>query len=255
MENTRISWADHTLNPWIGCQKVSLGCNNCYAEGIDKRFWGGQHWGAGATRKLASESTWAEPRKWNRQAQARGIPARVFCASLADVFDNQAPAGARERLFALIRETPWLRWLLLSKRVANIEGMLPSDWADGYANAWLGVTCENQHEAERRLPILTQIPATIRFVSAEPLLEAVDISPWLGPIGWVIVGGESGRGARHMRPAWARSLWEQCRSADVAYFFKQVGSRHDEWPGVKGKGEDLADITEPFAMRQFPRHE
>jgi len=253
-QNTKIEWADHTFNPWWGCAKVSAGCANCYAETFAARF--GVGWGAQAERRPASEKSWAEPIRWNKAAEREGKRARVFCSSMADVFDEQAPAGARERLWGLIQATPWLDWLLLTKRPENFH-LAP--WLEfpnlrpmePPANVWLGVSVENQTAAEWRIPVLLRTPAAIRFVSAEPLLGRVDLknlgtgylkrdalSGMLGgpggialtkdhlpSIDWVIAGGESGHGARPMHPEWARALRDQCQAAGVPFFFKQ----HGEW--------------------------
>lgn len=256
-ENTKIEWADHTFNPWVGCQKVGPGCDNCYAEGWAKRS-GLVQWGPGAERRVTTDATWAKPRKWNAQAEASGTRARVFCASLADVFDNAVPPFFRKLLWSLIRETPHLDWLLLTKRPGNIADMLPPDWGPvGWPNVWLGCTVVNQAEADRDIPKLLAVPARVHFLSMEPLLGPVRL-PWadandelsvpdkdgrehlipasfvervfndtfgIPQIDWVITGGESGSKARPMHPDWARSLRDQCQAAGVAFFFKQWG----EW--------------------------
>ena len=164
---------------------------------------------------------------------------RVFCASLADVFDNHPSILPEWRadLWALIRATPNLDWLMLTKRSGNIAKMLPPDWGRGYPNVWLGCTVVNQAEADRDIPKLMAIPATVRFLSMEPLLGPVDLvgdqaesgfKPWLDGIHLVIVGGESGPGARPTHPDWARSLRDQCVKAGVAFHFKQWGNWHPD---------------------------
>ena len=249
-EQTAIAWTDHTFNPWWGCTKVSPGCDHCYAETLDRRT-GGRHWGPHAARRRTSEKNWHQPLRWNQAAERAGVRRRVFCASMADVFDNAVPAAWRADLWDLIRATPSLDWQLLTKRPQNIEKMLPPDWGLGWSNVWLGTTVENQVEANRRVPILLDVPAAIRFLSCEPLIGPVDLrsidlvggheevlplgAGWLGRlvpgeeegsrIGWVICGGESGAGARPMHPDWARSLRDQCATAGVPFFFKQWG----EW--------------------------
>ena len=253
-ENTKIEWADHTFNPWVGCQKVGPGCDNCYAEGWAKRS-GLVQWGPGAERRVTTDATWAKPRKWNAQAEASGTRARVFCASLADVFDNAVPPFFRKLLWSLIKDTPHLDWLLLTKRPGNIADMLPPDWGPvGWPNVWLGCTVVNQAEADRDIPKLLAVPARVHFLSMEPLLGLVDITAWLHDshcttfpgtcicgepreehIDWVIVGGESGPKARPMHPDWARSIRDQCQAAGVPFFFKQWG----EWHNGDGFGEDL----------------
>ncbi|MDQ2081524.1 phage Gp37/Gp68 family protein [Xanthobacteraceae bacterium Astr-EGSB] len=238
-ENSKIDWTDHTFNPWIGCQKVSLGCDHCYAEMLNKRYnWNGAGWGPRAPRKLTSEVYWKQPYRWNRKALEASERRRVFCASLADVFDNNAPEGARERLFVLIRNTPVLDWLLLTKRPENIRGMLPDDWGDGYGNVWLGATAENQECYDRRWRILSAIPAKIRFVSYEPALGPLDIMGLRSYPDWIICGGESGGNARRMKRRWARDLRDQCDRVGVAFFMKQMAKK--------------APIPEDLLIREFP---
>jgi protein gp37 len=151
-ENSKIEWTNHTFNPWEGCQKVGPGCDHCYAEARDQRFTGGKHWGPGAPRRRTSPANWNQPLRWNKLAQhnaERGLPRpRVFCASLADVFDNAVPTGWRDDLWALIASTPHLDWLLLTKRPGNIAAMLPPSWGAGWPNVWLGCTVVNQTEAD-----------------------------------------------------------------------------------------------------------
>lgn len=161
---TSIAWTDHTFNPWWGCTRISPGCDNCYAAAFDKRV-GGDHWNPHVRPRTLSADNWKKPRRWNRDAEKEGRRHRVFCASMADVFDNKAPDGERERLFQLIRETPWLDWQLLTKRPQNIVKMLPRDWGRGYDNVWLGTTVEDQTRADERIPILLQVPARLRFLS------------------------------------------------------------------------------------------
>lgn len=182
VENSNIEWTDHTFNPWIGCTKVSAACDNCYAEKFDARF--GHSWGP-HIRRRTSPASWRKPLAWNKAAQAAGKRARVFCASLADVFDNDRSitSGWRGDLWHLIHRTPHLDWMLLTKRPQNIArflrpeeyGDLPA-WGDGWPNVWLGTTVENQTEAERRIPHLLAVPAAVRFLSCEPLLGPVDLT-------------------------------------------------------------------------------
>ena len=165
-ENSKIEWTDHTFNPWVGCTKVSAACDHCYAEAWAKRTGQSQLW-SGARRRT-SETNWRQPLKWNREAAAARVQRKVFCASLADVFDNQAEPQWREDLWALIQDTPNLDWQLLTKRPQNIAKMLPDDWGGGYGNVWLGTTVENETEAARRIPHLLAVPAVVRFLSVEP---------------------------------------------------------------------------------------
>lgn len=171
---TKIQWTDHTFNAWWGCTKVSAGCDHCYAEAFDHRL-GGAHWGAGAARKVFKDKHWSEPRRWNEAARKAGKRARVFCSSMADVFDSEAPEGELTKLWELIRETPWLDWQLLTKRPHRIAQSLPADWGDGWPNVWLGTTVENQEQAELRIPRLLAVAARVRFLSCEPLLGQVDL--------------------------------------------------------------------------------
>jgi protein gp37 len=235
-ENSAIEWTDHTFNPWEGCQKVGPGCDHCYAETRNARFGGGVagNWGPGAPRRRTSVSNWRKPLRWQADASAfqaaHGRRQRVFCASLADVFDNAVDPAWRADLFELIRATPDLDWLLLTKRIGNVANMLPVpfDFKRRYPNVWIGATIVNQAEAERDIPKLLATPAAVRFLSMEPLLGPVDIS-WtevcVPSLDWVIVGGESGAGARPMHPDWARGLRDQCAAAGVPFLFKQWG----EW--------------------------
>src|SRR5262249_10359176 len=153
-ENSKIEWTTHTFNPWIGCQKVSPGCDHCYAEAMMDHRWGKVTWGPHGARVRTSEANWKQPLKWAKAAHASGTRPRVFCASLADVFDNEVPGYYRGDLLNLIRKTPDLDWLLLTKRPENISRMLPDDWPARFPNVWLGATCEDQEHYDRRWPIL-----------------------------------------------------------------------------------------------------
>lgn len=172
---TNISWANATFNPWIGCTKVSPACDHCYAAAWDKRF-GGDHWGPGAPRRRTTAANWRKPFRWNAEAKSSGKPCRVFCASLADVFDNEVDPLWRTDLFNLIRATRSLTWMLLTKRIGNAAKMLPSDWGDGWPHVWLGSTVPDQAEADRDIPKLLATPAAVRFISYEPALENVDFT-------------------------------------------------------------------------------
>ena len=207
-EVTRIAWTDHTFNPWIGCQRISPGCDNCYAERTARRRnWA--EWGPGAERKITTPGTWKGPTAWNRKARVEGVRKLVFCASLADVMDPRAPEGAREDLFALIRATPMLTWQLLTKLPRNLDRFLPEDWGEGYPNVWLGITAEDQLHYDRRWPVLARTPAAVRFISYEPALGELTLREHDERPDWVIWGGESGPGARPMEPAWARRITKE----------------------------------------------
>ena len=228
MENSKIEWTHHTFNAWEGCEKVSAGCTNCYAEARDKQYHGGAHWGPNGTRKMMSEAYWKKPLKWNRDAAKAGERRRVFCASLADVFEDRPELlEPRRRLFDLINDTPNLDWLLLTKRPENV-----TNFAFGFPdNIWIGTSVENRKEFWR-INELRKIPAKIRFLSIEPLLEDLGEIDLTG-IGWAIVGGESGPQARPVYPDWARSLRDQCEAAGVAFHFKQWG---EYLPYLEGVG-------------------
>lgn len=266
-ENSKIEWTDHTFNPWEGCQKVGPGCDHCYAETRNARFGGGQavNWGPGAPRRRTSPANWQKPLAWSAAHDeffaVHGRRQRVFCASLADVFDNAVDPAWRGDLFSLIEKTPNLDWLLLTKRIGNVGNMLPVpfDFDRLYPNVWLGATITSQAEANRDIIKLLELPAAVRFLSMEPLLGPVDLSridldghreiyplactldredddgnelPDLPGLDWVIVGGESGPGARPMHPDWARRLRDQCAAAGVPFLFKQWG----EWlPAIEGR--------------------
>jgi len=179
--NSNIEWTHHTFNGWEGCQKVGPGCDHCYAETRDARFGGG-HWGPHAARRRTSVKNWNQPIRWNRLAAAAGERHRVFCSSLSDVMDNHASVLPewRSDLAALIRATPNLDWLLLTKRVGNAEAMLREMFPEGVpANLWLGATIVNQEEANRDIPKLLRVKKglgiSIVFLSMEPLLGPVDL--------------------------------------------------------------------------------
>src|SRR5438034_98870 len=184
--------------------------------------------GASGERRFFSDAHWQEPLGWNDEARGSRRRKRVFCASMADVFERRAELHEhRERLWELIEATPWLDWLLLTKRPQNISEMVP--WKRNWPkNVWLGTTVENQLYAERRLPFLLDNASVVRFLSCQPLLGALDLSAWfrkrgLHPIDWVIAGGESGPKSRPMHPDWAVSLLYQCQKAKVPFHFKQWG--------------------------------
>lgn len=225
-QDSKIEWTHHTFNPWWGCVKVSPACDHCYAESWAKRV-GSDVWGPKAPRRFFSDSHWREPLKWNRDAAESGERRRVFCASMADVFENRPDlVQHRARLLDLIEKTPMLDWLLLTKRIHLVKKLLPK----GYelpSHVWLGATVENQDYAKKRIPYLLEFKTpAVRFVSCEPMTGPLDLKPYLDGnprIDWVIAGGESGHGARAMDPAWPEALQEQCAKAKVAFHFKQWG--------------------------------
>ena len=227
---TRISWTDHTFNPWIGCTKVSEGCRNCYAEQFAKQRMRLDVWGLSKDRHRTK--TWGDVPRWNRKAMLDRERKRVFCASLADVFEDHAQANEiRPRLWDLVRQSTWLDWLILTKRPENISSMLPPDWGQGWRNVWLGVTVEDDRVAGR-LDELRSVPSLIRFVSYEPALGPLDHCDFSG-IDWVIYGGESGPNYRQDDPRWARAMHSKCQDEGIAFFFKQSSGR------VSGRGIEL----------------
>lgn len=231
--NSKIEWTTHTFNPWWGCTKVSEACKHCYAETWAKRV-GQNIWGPKPQRRFMSETHWKQPLKWNRDADGAQERPRVFCASMADVFEHRDELlQHRLRLFELIEKTPNLDWLILTKRPQNVKKMV--NWTHEWpTNVWLGVTIELQKRADELLPYLDEIPAKVRFISAEPLLGPLSIQSWLGTtIDWVITGGESGPKARPASPEWFRSLHSQCMERKVPFHFKQWG----DW--APGQGENF----------------
>jgi protein gp37 len=255
---SKIEWTDSTFNPWVGCTKVRRrrgapsACDYCYAEKWAKRS-GQVEWGD-HPRRRTTEAYWRNPVTWNDQARSFQIKyerrQRVFCASLADVFDNQADPEWRSDLFNLIRACDQLDWQLLTKRPQNIRKMLPPDWGDGYPNVWLGATAEDADAYRQRVPHLLKVPAAIRFVSYEPAiapLGQLDIDG-LYP-DWLIIGGESGVRADLIRPTdpqWARNAIAECRRLGAAPFLKQWGTYKNN-PNVVERGS-----SEKEAMKIDP---
>lgn len=223
-EETSISWCHHSFNIVIGCTKVSEACQFCYAEAMSKRM-GLKVWGADADRKILSESYWKQPLKWNRMAEVLGERKRVFCSSMADVFeDHPTLESQRQRLFSLVEQTPWLDWLLLTKRPENIRSMMPDEWRyHPRRNVWLGTTIENQKNLEPRADALLSTPARVHFFSCEPLLSEINLRGYRPA--WVIAGGESGGHYRALNIDHVRSLRDQCADKGSAFYFKQVGGR------------------------------
>jgi protein gp37 len=267
-KETGIAWTKSTFNPWIGCTKIAPGCDGCYAHEVNLRWKDGANWGPGAPRARTSAKYWNEPIKWNRDAPASEFAGRkgfwpVFCASHADVFDNEVDPIWREDLWRLIRATPNLTWLLVTKRVGNIKKMLPPDWGTGYPNVWLLSTIVNQEEAERDLPKLRAIPAALHGVSYEPALGPINWRPHLDFLKWIIAGGESWQAHHAPRPydtAWPRDTIKEGEAARCAVFHKQLGAK----PLAGGQAIQLADDRagadpdewpEDLRVRQFPEVE
>lgn len=240
-EQTAISWADATFNPWIGCTRVSPGCDHCYAARDNERRKWVDGWGAGVPRRRTK--TWGDPKKWDRQAVTTGYRPRVFCASLADVFDNEVEQEWRDDLWQLLRETPNLRWMLLTKRIGNAPKMLPPDWP--FPHVGLMATMVNQEEWDRDYRKLKGIQAAWHGVSAEPLLGPIDMGPMtfhFGPVDWMITGGESGAKHRYTNPEWVRSIRDQCESLGIAFHHKQWGGVRPKENGCELDGREHKDF-------------
>jgi protein gp37 len=214
-ENSKIGWTDHTHNFWWGCNKVSEECRYCYIAGIMRR--GGFEPFRGPMRT----KSWQNPQRWNRESERAGVRRRVFTCSMSDFFHPKADSW-RAEAWEVISACSHLDWLILTKRPELIESRLPSNWDDGYANVWLGVTA-GCRDSLARVEMLCDIPASVRFVSAEPLLESLDLRPYLRRIDWVITGCERAKkGTRRlMELDWIRRIDRQCSAAGVPHFFKQ----------------------------------
>lgn len=281
-KSTGIAWTTSSWSPWIGCTKVSPGCDHCYAEALDARhrYGGGEHWGPGVPRYRTKQ--WGEPLKWEKKAIASGDRWTVF-PSLCDPFDNDVPEAWRDEFWELIGATPHLTWLLLTKRISNAAKMLPNlpVVRSMLENVWLGVSVVNQEEADRDLPKLLRVPAVKRFVSYEPALGPVDFERYFEQypdhngvlvvqndvgIDWLIVGGESSQGGAKARPfdrAWARMAIAQCHAARVPCFVKQLGSNVVAENGPHGvdvlapryrdrAGADLDEWPADLKVQEFP---
>lgn len=242
-DKTIIAWTDHTFNPWMGCTKVSAGCDNCYAETLTKNRMGLKLWGPQSERQV-TKSPWANVKKWQRDAAAAGEIRRVFCASLCDVFEDHPTANAtRPRLWSMIRECPDLHFQVLTKRPHNFRRFLPDDWGDeGWHNVWLGVSCEDMRVA-KRVDILRKTPGVVRFISYEPALGPLnDLN--IDGIDWVIYGGESGSGYRPEDKQWARDMRDKCNSSGAAFFHKQSAAYRTEI-GITLDGQIIRDYPVP----------
>lgn len=262
MKNTLISWCHHTVNFWWGCTKVSPACWRCYAETLAKLFSHGRaSWGPEGLRWLRPEAASRELLALDASARRRGVVERVFINSMSDTFEDRRDLDEpRAALFALATGLTNLQLLLLTKRPERINELVPPAWLapDGWpAHVWAGATAENQFYADQRAGELVRVPAAVRFLSCEPLLADFRL-PFLtrhldawgnvrtgAGIHWVIVGGESGGGARPMELAWPRSLVAQCAAAGVACFVKQLG-------GTRDKRERMEEFPEELRVRQFP---
>lgn len=272
-DTSGISWTDSTMNFWEGCTKVGPGCDHCYAATRDHRFNGAAgvtHWGAGAPRRQMSEHTRNNPMRWQRDAadflRVHGHPRRVFCSSLADIFDNEVPDEWRADAYEAMQMSPDLRWQLLTKRVGNVWKMVPSSWhAHWPKNVGLMITVVTQAEADRDIPKLEALKAEFGIpwvgLSVEPMIESFDLVDHLRRhnIDWVIIGGESGTGARPFHAGWAAFLAGVCLGASTACFVKQMGEnfwlqgkRQPRDPNDP-KRDDPSTWPEALRVRQFPK--
>ncbi len=242
-ELSRIAWTTSTFNPWAGCAKVTPGCANCYAERSMFPRLNGIKWGRYTERHIMSDDYWRRLASWNRKAALKPEPTFVFCGSLCDVLDEDAPPDQRERLWVAIRKTPALTWLLLTKREQNVD-LLPRTLP---ANLWLGMTAENQEYLLRRGNVLSGVSATVKFLSVEPMLGPIDLFKLDNPkaIDWVIVGCESKAGRRPMNLHWARDVRHQCSELGIRFFMKQA-----EISGAVT--DDIEQFPEDLRVREYP---
>jgi len=276
-ETTGIGWTDHTFNPWMGCQRVSPGCEHCYAETLVTTRMRLPVWGPPTTTKRQrTKAPWIDMPRWDRAAAREGVRRKVFCASLADIFEDHPDVTRwRTDALALLAQCTALDVQLLTKRPENILSMVPPSWLTAWPeHVWIGTTVEDQRRAEQRIPHLLRVPAAVRFLSCEPLLSEVDLRPYLGgmprheqeghaancdgscfdqpAVSWVIVGGESGPGARPFNLAWARSILRQCAAAGVPCFVKQLGAcASDPVNGLAGASLRVPSEAAPLISKRL----
>ena len=235
-KKTNIEWTQMTWNPVTGCTKVSTGCKHCYAEAMAKRLHAmGSSRYANGFRLTMHDDLVDLPLTWKK-------PRRVFVNSMSDLFHDDVPLEFIQRVFATMQHCSWHQFQVLTKRperLATVAGSL--DWSD---NIWMGVSVENQRYAYRS-QLLGSVPAHVRFLSVEPLVGRIEHLPLIG-IHWVIVGGESGPNARPMDPAWVDEIYEQCRRADVPFFFKQWGGVQKHRTGRELYGQTFDEM--PVAL-------
>lgn len=263
---TEISWCDHTFNPWIGCTKVSQGCVKCYADILAQRWYHDVEWVKNGRRHRTTDENWRGVERWDRAAAEAGESARVFCASLADVFeDHPSLPQWRKELFELIERCVHIDWMLLTKRPENVLRMVPKSWLKKWPeHVWIGTSVESA-DTLHRLDELVRIPAARRFVSIEPILGPVDIWPWVSRrrqgkplIDLVITGGESGGGSRPSHPDWIRLVRDDCINVGVAFHHKQWGNWGPEAQLTKIQRTNASKKTyaheDGTVMRRMPKH-
>jgi protein gp37 len=241
-DQTIIAWTEHTWNPWRGCEKISPGCAHCYMFSAQRRMgWNPE--------VVVRTTTWPDPKRWEREAAARGRTALVFTCSWSDWFHADADPW-RDEAWAVIRACPHLHFQILTKRHERIADHLPADWGPhGYPNVWLGVSIEN-NAFVHRADTLRQIPAVVRFISAEPLLGPLPRLD-LTYIDWLIVGGESGPGYRPMQVAWVRELRAKAKASGTAFFFKQSAAPRTEM-GIELDGKVVREYPQPRKVVLHP---
>lgn len=249
-EKTIIAWTDHTFNPWMGCQKASDGCKNCYALTLTKNRMGLDLWGHPSTStRQVTKQPWKNVVQWNKKAKEDGVRRRVFCASLCDVFEDHAIANeTRPILWDLIRELDGLDWQILTKRPERIADNLPDDWNGGWDHVWLGTSIEDMRVAWRA-DQLRVIPAAVRFISYEPAIGPLDDLN-LTNLDWVIYGGESGPGYRPEDKNWARVMRDKCEQNNVAFFHKQSAGYKTEL-GIELDGKIIRQYPTPRKSHAF----
>jgi len=269
-EQTKIQWTSASWNPWHGCRKVSDGCKFCYMYRDKSRY------GQDPTKVVRSKTTFNQPLKMTE-------PSLIFTCSWSDWFIEDADEW-RGEAWRIIKDTPHHTYQILTKRPENILKRLPDDWNKGYENVWLGVSVENQKTADERIPLILNVPARIRFLSCEPLLEEItleDFLPYCFAHGikrvwdfclksahygdefvkpdWIIIGGESGnhQGKFQFRPCeieWIENIVRQCKSAGVPVFVKQLGTYLSDKMNLKDShGGDISEFPEHLQIREFPK--
>jgi protein gp37 len=247
-EETKIAWTHHTFNPWMGCQKVSEGCRNCYAEQLVTGRMGRNLWGPEESDqnngRQKTKSPWKKVKRWQKKAADNNEIRLVFTGSLCDIFeDAEIPNNYRPQVWDVIRSSPNLHFQLLTKRPQNIAGMLPDDWGDGYDNVWLGCTIERNDVAHRHYQLVRN-PAKVHYVSYEPAIGPLDQMP-LDDIEWVIYGGESGSDYRDHNIEWPRNMRERCEKTGTAFFYKQSPAYKTE-QGIKLDGEIVRNMPDYY---------
>ena len=244
-QTSSIEWTDATWNPVRGCTKISPGCKHCYAQTFAERFRGvaGHPYEQGFDLRLVPEKV-AEPLRW-------ASPKTIFVNSMSDLFHDRVPDAYIERCARVMLAAPWHTYQVLTKRGNRLRDLLNGrlSFAAGLPNVWWGVSVEDRRYGVPRVAQLRDAPAAVRFLSVEPLLEGLGRLDLRG-IDWVIVGGESGHGARPLRPEWVRSLRDQCATAGVHFFFKQWGGVRKSLAGreLDGRTHDDMPARHPVAV-------